>query len=271
MITINAEEFELLLPFVGSATTQVFDAMTREFEWVYDDIVTFIISEDVAANYTELDEKLQAAIKDLVILESFINKLRSHDLVMTDTGFGVVSNEQYAPASTTRVDSLMNELLFIRDKRKVFVINKLRQVKGWAKTTQAERCIPNLMWSPRLLEQYSSLGNRLTYADLKACSGMITEADIFLRRHLGEAMIDRLLTDERECGQDQSHNHAIHLMRVLTGMRIDNKDIRNSYERVANYIEANIESFEEYKDSNEYKANHMERYENKIEDPTYFW
>lgn len=278
MIEITTSQFEQLLPFVAAASEDVFTKLLPSFDSHYDDLIATVVGADSEQALCSEDSPLQRYARDYVILATFIDSLRSHDLIMTDNGFGVVSNENIAPASQARVDAMERELAYKRDYTLHNVINRLRQVEGWADSLQAFNTIRSFVWSPYILNKFCGLPGKLTFDDLAEHKGEIDNAETFLRKQLSDAQIDQLLEEERKAQFQSSHRVAI--MRILDfigchitkkGDSIDLGAKDRLFESLLRLIEENIDDFAKYRDSNAYKANHMQAYENKSDDTTFFF
>ena len=125
MIDITINIFETVLPFVGTASEDVFYKMTGHFETTYDDLVANIIGQDYEGEVTKEGTPLFTQIERYVMIATFLDRLHSQDIIMTDNGFGVVNNDNIAPASQTRVDALERELTYRRDMARHNIINEL--------------------------------------------------------------------------------------------------------------------------------------------------
>lgn len=198
---------------------------------------------------------------------------------MTDNGFGVVSNDNIAPASQARVDAMERELTYRRDYALHNVINRLRQVEGWADSLQAFNTIRSFVWSPYILNKFCGVPGKLTFDDLVAHKGEIGAAETFLRKQLSDAQTDQLLEEERRAKFPQS-SHRAAIMRIydFIGCHItkngDSTDLRardRFFESLLRLIEDNIDDFAKYRDSTAYGANHMQAYENKSDDTAFFF
>lgn len=278
MIQIDINQFEQLLPFVAAASEDVFTRMQTSFERHYDDLVATVVGEDAEQAVDTEDSPLQRHARDYVILATFLDRLHSQDIIMTDNGFGVVSNDNIAPASQTRVDAMERELTYRRDYALHNIVNRLRQVEGWAESLQAYNTIRSFVWSPYILGKYCGVPGKLTFDDLVARKGEIDTAETFLRKQLSDSQIEQLLEEERRARFDTSHRLAI--MRIYdfigchlteNGGSIDLVARDRSFESLLRLIEENIDDFAKYRDSNAYKANHMQAYENKSNDTTFFF
>lgn len=279
MIQITTDQFEQLLPFVGTASEDVFHKMQPSFEEEYRQLVENVIGEDFETEADTGGSPLQGYVRNYVILSTFLLRLRSNDLVMTDTGFGIVSSDNIAPASQSRVDALERELLYKRDSALFGVINQLRRIEGWSETIQAVTNIKSFIWCPQLLRRWLGAYHNVTSDDLAKKQKDIEQAERFLRRELSDAQIEELLAEERKATYKNSHRTAIFRICNFIGASVSDKDTpvfppdssMQAFSQVLSFIEEHISDFPKYKESTSYKANHMQAYENKTDDTTFFF
>lgn len=269
MIEITIQDFERQLPFAQTATTDLYDSVATGFEDSLNALQLAVlgpVEPDANANILQ-------AVRAFVIIDTFLEKFHSRDIILTNNGFGIVSNQNLAPASKQRVDELKHELEWQRDRQRERLVNLLRVTEGWADSVQAETQIATLFWAPSLLTLFTGRGRaRNTYADLTGHTQAITEADRFLRRMLSDELIDQLLDEERRATFHESHHIAIRKMQQVIGHAIDGADNwKMHYDRVATYIEKHIDDFPVYRNSSAYEANHAPTYENKQDDPSFFF
>ena len=92
-----------------------------------------------------------------------------------------------------------------------------------------------------------------------------TEA--FLRKQLGDALIDEIIAEERKGHFAPSHRAAKVKMLAFIGEHltvkgesIDKKRCALLFENLLRFIEEHIGDFEKYAVSSAYKANHMKSY-----------
>lgn len=279
MIQIDVNQFEQLLPFVAAASEDVFTKMQPSFENHFDDLIATVVGADAEQAVSTEDSPLQRYARGYVILATFLDSLHSHDIIMTDNGFGVVSNDNIAPASQARVDAMVHELAYRRDYALHNVVNRLRQVEGWADSLQAFNTIRSFIWSPYILNKFCGIPGKLTFDDLVAHKGEIDQAETFLRRELSDAQIDQLLEEERKA-HFPTTSHRVAIMRIydFIGYHItkngDSIDLRardRLFFSLLSLIDDNIDDFAKYRDSTAYKASHNIAYENKADDTTFFF
>ena len=144
-ITITKSDFEQALPVGAAANDSVYESVKPAIER------QLSFSKDVllgVAGMAYLEEKgedspLLKWYKQLVCLSAFLSVLRQLDLVLTPTGFGVVSNDNLAPASKQRVDALEGALRTQYWKTLAMTLNGLRS-ENWGATDQARHFINHL-------------------------------------------------------------------------------------------------------------------------------
>lgn len=278
MIDITINIFETVLPFVGTASEDVFYKMTGHFETTYDDLVANIIGQDCEGEAIKEGTPLFTQIERYVMIATFLDRLHSQDIIMTDNGFGVVNNDNIAPASQAHVDALERELTYRRDMARHNIINELRRVDGWAETEQALDNIRSFFWSPVLLRPFYYINRKLTFDDLASFRSNIDTAENFLRKQLSDDLIDQLLSEERKAKFEPNHRAAklkmldfIALFLPKNDEVIGRQDTHGSFESLLRFIEDHLDDFAKYRDSTAYKANHMQAYENKADDTTFFF
>lgn len=113
-------------------------------QWFSDNIA----GEDTLAEIAQIKNILFSLSAQIVINDALINAIPSLDLVLTPNGFGVVSNNNVAPASKERVERLIASLEADRDKNIELLIPLLAQQTQWVGSEQhkwfAFTLFPNL-------------------------------------------------------------------------------------------------------------------------------
>lgn len=93
---------------------------------------TFVSSSTMStiAAYSD-DNELKVLARSIVAADAFARAVPSLDLVLTPNGFGIVSNQNVAPASKERVERLIRSLTDTRDVYLERFLPKLIGVPGW--------------------------------------------------------------------------------------------------------------------------------------------
>ena len=145
-IEINKQDFDDAILVATSSNPEVFNLVRPHFSTTYNRIKRFCLG-DIGAEFFDENEDFQPLLKRWVCLETFITVVRHLDLVLTPTGFGVVSNGEVSPASTVRVENLIEQVKQAKlaaEEEVVFVL--VENTEGWGLTMQAKLCIPCLVW-----------------------------------------------------------------------------------------------------------------------------
>lgn len=112
--------------------TPLFDKIRPQLEiteqWLHDTIV----------GDTLIDEEKNKMVCTIIACEAFRRSAPSLDLILTPNGFGIVSNNNVAPASKERVERLMASLGSLRDKAITALLNVLRQDSDWLQSAQGQ-------------------------------------------------------------------------------------------------------------------------------------
>lgn len=136
MISItNNEELLQYIPNVVETVegeTPLFDKIRPQLEiteqWLHDTIVGDI----------PIDEDRSRMVATVIACEAFRRSVPSLDLILTPNGFGVVSNNNVAPASKERVERLIMSLAEQRDKALGALLNNLRTDSNWMDSAQGK-------------------------------------------------------------------------------------------------------------------------------------
>ena len=99
MSIITKQKFDALVPAFRDATDSVYRKMVPQLELYENRTEEF-------APYEELSELRERYI----CLAAAHNAVRSLDLILTGSGFGVISTAEKSPASQARVDALQRQL-----------------------------------------------------------------------------------------------------------------------------------------------------------------
>ena len=140
------EQLRLLIPNVlatveGEPTLieKLYPYLETAEQWAID---TFV-PEDIFNEIAETDslgpnERFCYPLEKLVVCHAYMTAIPSLDLVLTPNGFGIVSNQNVAPASRERVDALITSLESQRDAAIEAFILRLSSRTGWRESSQGK-------------------------------------------------------------------------------------------------------------------------------------
>ncbi len=115
--------FDKVAPFLASAE-----------QWLINNFCS-LKTFNVICGYTD-DNPTKTTAQRIVVCEALRNAVPSLDLVLTPNGFGVVNNQNIAPASKERVAHLVNSLAEQRDELLELFIPMLVGASKWKESAQ---------------------------------------------------------------------------------------------------------------------------------------
>ena len=268
---ITKIEFENIVSVATSSHVEVYEKVEPQFVSTLDDCKAGVLGDvGTSAIEGEGNEKLKNAVKKWVALQAFLSVFRQLDLVLTPTGFGVVSTQQMAPASKQRVDALIGHL---RDSILIAqgqLLAELCKVSGWGTTTQALENIGNLFFDFRMLQKMQ--GPAASHLEWQAAQRLIGEADEHLRLKLSNQYMDALL-DHVRCGTvTVDDNPVIFQCRHIINLWIagDQEAVKLKMRRLLNMLDADLEKYSIYAEHG-YPVNHHENFKNTQDAPAYIF
>ena len=259
---ITKSEFEKILSVATSSQVEVFEKVQPYLATAYEECKTDVLG-DVGTQAAEDNqhELLTKAVKQWVCLKAFLSVFRQLDLVLTPTGFGVVSTNQMVPASKQRVDALVGHL---RDGMLIAhgqLVGNLFCITEWGNSPQAKENVDNLFFDFRMLQKYQ--GPAASHLDWQAAQRLIGEADEMLRRKLSNEYMESLLSHVR-CGScADADRTVISLCRQIISMWIagDQEGVKLKMRRLLATLDANLETYSIYAQHG-YPVNHHENFQN---------
>lgn len=257
-----------------ATNTSVFSRLSVMLQTAYDMLVQRVIGQSFVST-AEDDSTTKDMIKRLVCLNAFERTMRSMDLVLTATGFGIVSTESTAPASRARVDALMEEVRCEQLRTLEDLKAKLTQASGWGTSPQAASCIPILFYAPSMLMEYTAM--TLTYENWQRAFGIAVTADTLLRKEISQEYMEELLVKARTAALTNADIIIMGMCNRFTGSFISNYDQthgladRNLLDAIMQQLENYVDSYPTYKSSAVYRKRHADRYQNRKDDPTFFF
>ena len=271
VLVITKTDFEKAVPAAQEPSGSIFEVMEDAINNEVANIESEVLG-DVGAQAVEAgtDTILVQTVKRLVCVRAFLGEMRSLDLVLTPTGFGVVSTNDTAPASKQRVDALDGQLR--RNERLLFgtLLERLFRVPRWSTQPQRQWQVQTLFFSIQMLEKYAGV-NHPKPEDWDVAVPVMLTADMFLRKHLGNAYMDKLIQQLTGNVITTENAPIIMLCQQYIGACIaQNTRLREeTYMRIINRLEADISLYPTYADGEGYRLNHFKPYENHAEDSAF--
>ena len=273
---ITKDVFEANVPVakMPERNTSVYERMKLMLQTAYTMMIKTLVSPGCEPSLDENVELKQLSIR-VVCLDAFVRTCRSLDLVLTATGFGIVSTESTAPASRVRVEALIEEMTVEELRTIDLILQQLVKVSGWGQTEQARQRIPTLFYRPVFLQMWATMP--LTSQNWQLAQGRAASADAFLRAEISEEYMDELLLKVRTATLENADIIVMDKCNRFTGDYLSNYELskgmpnKQMLRAIMEQLESFPESYTTYVSSRLYAKRHAERYQNRKDDPTFFF
>ena len=267
MMKIDKKIFESVALSATSATAHVFDMLQPHLEVTEQNLKSELFG---SFDYTSVVGLESIAIR-MVCLRTYYEQIPHLDLVLTPTGFGVVSNENMVPASADRVKELRNQVKAAYDDAYDDAILAMLGT-DWVKSMSGRVHTNSLYNTAHDLRSYACC----PYAhrsDLLERLVQIAEAEEYIRRTISSEFFEALLEGVRSKKLSITYSMLVHELKLaVAGWLHGNTNVlRMKLANIVNQMEKHIDDYPEYKNSEAYKVKHFERYQNGKDDTTYFF
>ena len=267
MMTIDKKTFESVVLSATSSTAHVFDMLQSHLVVTEQNLKSELFG---SFDYTSV-AGLESITIRLVCLRTYYEQIPHLDLVLTPTGFGVVSNENVAPASPDRVKALRQQ---VKDAYEDTLDEAILAMLGtdWAKSVSGRIRVNSFYFTGADLRDYAGFPNAHRSALVERLI-QIAEAEEYIRRGISSEFFEVLLEGIRTKDMKAEYRMVLHELKLAIGGWLHgNKEVlRMKLANVINEMERNIENYQEYRDSEAYKVKHFEHYENGKDDSTFFF
>ena len=222
-IITTDEQLRRLIPNVlanveGEAT--LMEKMTPFLETSEEWVKQFFVPDDLFGLIAEFSAPAETAaenssigairitLEKVIVCQAYMCAIPTLDLVLTPNGFGIVSNQNVAPASKERVERLLFSIEAARDRTLEQLLLRMPAVEGWEESTQgryfASTLFPFLSLCHRLAirehlwEEYQLLHERLVKIENVLAETYFSQEQMTVfRQHVMNQM--------RECNPLEEH------------------------------------------------------------------
>lgn len=273
-LEITKAFFDNAIPAAKEPKGKIYETLIDAINAHVDEIGFNMLGEpgtDMAENGDGFQaDRLRDTVKRMACVDVFVGHMRSLDLVLTATGFGVVSTQDTAPASKMRVDALEGEL---RKKRLVLhsqLLQQLFKVEGWSNTEQRRQHVPTLFWSFMMLQHYAGISDPKP-EDWYNNVPTILLAHQKLCMHISKEYMEELISQLTSGTVTDSNRIIIQECQTYIGACIS-QNVRlqsETYMSLINYLDDNLDQYPAYACSEAFTLNHFKPYENHAEDSAF--
>lgn len=270
-LRITKEDFEHHVPVAQSNNDGIFEACASFIESEGIDFCENVLGE-LGMEAIETTNGLRSCAVGAICNRGFVLAIRQLDVVLTNTGFGVVSTQDLTPASQSRVQAVEDNIRLNILRTTCNSIKFLRRVVGWGDTEAAQLCIPHICWSYR--EMLLHAGMEAKYSLWISVQPAITEALKVITDNISIEMMSVLLDAERMALSLTVFNRTLKdsIMRAVAFKMCGNEEaFKAGVKDIVRLLEDNIDNFPEYRDSSTYEARHYKGYENRQDSKVYYF
>ena len=268
-------------------TQELFNATLPAFRTpggeVYTKMQSFI-SEQLARwqqtiDTTQASDTLLQHIDTAAIHRAAYNAIPHLDLILTPTGFGIVSNQSTAPASRERVDSLREQLRHSASIHEDIVITQA--VREKALLHEVITHVDTLLWHPSLLTAYgitTPQGGPIYYEEYHTLQPAIHTAQTTLAHTISPELLTALITHQHTPETDPERSdiyaHLIHQSRQILAAIITHQPPHTIHDRLRALLDTitlHATQLPAYTSSRTAAAHRLQPYRNKRDDTTFFF
>lgn len=235
----------------------------------------------VTDRYGTIPESADTEAARLICIRAARTAMAGADLVLTPTGFGVVSNQNLAPASRERVGALAEELRREESRADDALAARLLRDPAWCTSAAAVSMVDSLLWCPTLMRRYgvTAPGRAEVYArEYAALLPRLREAEVKAARIISPELMERLILGERtseDAALPQAYalatEHTRRFMAALLMAETYPHAVREAARALTDLLHRHADTLTEYAGSAVRQAEEAPRYENQKTDPSFFF
>lgn len=267
---MTREEFEYYVPSAVMPDNSLFERIAGFFDESMLDLKSLLGSDLYAAR--KGDHELLNLCNRMVCLSAYHRAIAHLDLVLTDNGFGVVSNQNVAPASSERVERLRLQVQWSLDDSIDDLLDYLRGDVRWVDSYAAKSVFRSLVWNGKKQLVYfgEPVGHRSKLDTLRV---KISAAEEKIKHCVSAEFFDELCTAVRMREESDAQYTAIHKILLVIGAEVCGYSGSAHFhvKKLVEWLDGNIRTFSTYANSTAYAANTFEPYKNEKDDPCYFF
>lgn len=274
---MTQQTFEQYVPAFRSPTAEIFKKVEPLLLSLRKDWEERVISAEATLSDGE-QQRLDAA----VALRSAYLLVPQLDLVLTPTGFGIVSNQNTAPASPSRVSALRDQLRQEASLQEDLLMERLAAMDALRLPLFA---VTSLLWTPRLLRTFGVTlqdGAQIYKEEWPAIQVSLALATDSLMDILSAPLYSALQQSQYqplEVDDPKPYtlllNDSRRLLAALiqSGRPTDTSQpgVKEQVRHIVDYLERNAERIPHYLTSSTHLARKASPYENKKTDASFFF
>lgn len=276
MLQIDKPFFESVVSSATESTGIVFDYISGYIEEATDEARQFLgenLFKELNADHFQGTPEYSLAhrVKYWICLSAYDKAIPHLDLVLTPTGFGVVSNQEVSPASADRVNRLIQTVKNAKEDAFELLLDQLRGNEKWCELPNAQILFSSLFWRAKQLTRYGFASPHRS--QLTEARPRINSAEVRLKEAISPEFYQELCDSVRRNNSTSWQNMAIACCLNVIGCELDNcrREALLHCRQLVKLLDSNIKEYSTYANSSAYAANNFKQYENAVKDSTYFF
>lgn len=265
---ITQELLEKYVPSLKSPDDQLFTKLTAYLEQEAARLTHLMVDD-----YLTTDELLAHAYQ-FVCTSAAYEAVPHLDLVATPTGFGVVSNQNVAPASRERVDALREQLRQERSDAYDRLFLALIKDTAWCDTEAAVIVADSLLFLPCHLRRYGVTldGATIYHEEFMKMANRLGQAEAALEHLISPELYEKLVSLQLAAERTADEQVTIEQSRLYLATCLNNTHPR-AMDHIGRRLLETVRKagFEEYLNSSTYAAQTLTPYQNEQQHPTFFF
>lgn len=272
-INFSAAGMKKAVPSFGTPDLEVFEMIAPFFTSSLESVKEWMGEIEVSTNIEEQVERL-------CYIMGCRRAVPQLDLVLTPYGFGVISNQNHAPASAHRVEALLEELR--RDESRTSdALMVALLATPWAMTSAARMKVNSLLWMPTLLRLHgvTHQGKEVFDREYHALRPLIIDAQRAAARIISPELMtelirrQRLHTERDEELYEELREQAAQYMAAYMMHRQEQElaDMTEAERALLHFVRTKKIYLPEYADSSTCDAHEYEPYRNEKEHGVFFF
>lgn len=277
MIIDTLDKFVAAVP---TADKTEFTAIKPYLEEADADVIESIIGIDLYNYVSNLsdDDRIKITLRNLIACDAYARAIPFADLIQTPNGFAVVNNSNMAPASKERVERLIAQCHRTVDICTDLIIIQVLSIPQarteWVKFQGFNSLTDCLILTGKDWSNFSGQLNsgRRDFIKIKPLllDYQKTIIEPAISKDYVAALITKIRTGTLSATVDCEVVNACKL--ILSALFNKRNDEAKMYlDKLIYSIESKIDDFPVYKASVEYALRTSANYENKMDDPTFFF
>ena len=238
-------------------------------KWLQENFCGEVSMNEIVA----MDDKnvVKSLASQIVVCEALRYAVPSLDLVLTPNGFGIVSNQNVAPASKERVERLIDSLYDTRDNAVELLLTSLRQMQSWTASPQCQWFTATLFPNIDLVSLCGFTKHRWEkYVELR--SMVIGIENSLADEYFSHEFMEILRLQAVATSADSNLSRIVNRLKPLIVDFIADKPIaQQKIVDIVNFIRNNPEEFPEWHNSDTAKLFSPPKFENKITNKGYWF